>query len=102
MTISPEEALSLLRRWFNQKIPLKVKLVPSGGLFTVRMIGFISALSEPAVIVADHTDGTRPPQHYIEVNSGFCGFEQHGITGLTIVLSDNTRLSLFKRDASNA
>jgi hypothetical protein len=28
MTISPEEALSLLRRWFNQKIPLKVKLVP--------------------------------------------------------------------------
>ena|SRR5215469_5558763 len=118
MTISPEQALDLLRKWSDEKTLLKIMLVPASGLFTVRMMGFIGALSQNGITIGNHSDETVPPSHYIEFNPTSCRFfdyletkdlkgesqevkqslaEQHGIASLSIVLSDKARVRFFEQ-----
>ena len=122
MITSPEQALLLMRKWFDEKTLLKVMLVPHSGFFTVRMMGFIGSLSENGIIVGSHADKTRAPDHYIELNPTSCRFydyleakdiegesdevrqylaKYHGVAGLTIVLSDKTRVSFFEQAEGN-
>ena len=118
MITSPEQAFLLLRKWFDEKTLLKVMLVPHNGLFTVRMMGFIGSLSSAAMMIGDHADLTKFPNHYIEVKPAACRLydyleakdiegepeevkaylaKHHGIAGLSIVSSDKTRISLFEQ-----
>jgi hypothetical protein len=114
MIAPTEEAFSLLRKWFAEKTLLKVMLISPNGSLTVRVMGFIFSLSPQSILIGDHSDRTEAPRHYIEINRAACRFYDylevkningeseraiaghHGIAGLSIVLSDNSRFSLFE------
>src|SRR5215831_15241730 len=123
MIASAEEALALLRKWFDEKTLLKVLLVSSNASFTVRMMGFIGALTSQCILISDHSDRTKAPRHYIEINPTACRYydyleakdiegesenvkqyisKHQGVAGLSIVLSDHTRLTLFEQSDTSS
>jgi|ERR671925_560664 hypothetical protein len=120
MIASGEDALNLLRKWFEERTPVKAFFVPADSLAEVVVSGFVNALSKEGGILI--SDGSVPekdvPKHYIWIDptharefdygeaKDVAGVpeevrhylaEAHGVASLSIRFEGGSRLSIFER-----
>ena len=121
MVISAEEAISLLKKWLNERTPVKVFWVSHESILQAKVSGFVNGLSAGEGLLigsAPELESKTPPEHFflidvdrtqtyeyvetkdlkehpLEVREYFA--VQHGIANLSIRFEDGSRLSIFER-----
>ena len=117
MIVSADSALLLLRKWRDERTRLKAFLVTGDGVFTVRMMGFITTLSSNGgILLCDSL--SEVADHYIQIDpSTSVQFdyleakdlkqqpeeirrylaEHHGIAGLSLVFPSKSRITFFEQ-----
>ncbi len=125
MVITAEDALGLLRKWFDERTRVKALWVSADLLLTAKVTGFVNGLAQDGgIIIANDVSLSKekPPIHFLQIDHTRCmayeymeakdikGYPPevrdyliatHGLSNLTIRFTDGSHLSIFEFQDSN-